>query len=147
MQPSKGEYDRMTKKASPPSPYIRNGLQAFVCGGGICTLGQALFAWYTSVGMPENGARATVSVTLVGLVALFTGLGVYDDFAGFAGAGSLVPITGFANAMVSPAIEYKQEGFVMGVGANLFKIAGPVIAYGTAASVVYGLIYWIMGMF
>ena len=147
MQPGKQEYKQMTKKASPPSPFLRNGLCAFVCGGAICTLGQALFSWYTAAGMPEDSARATVSVTLVGLVALFTGLGVYDDFAGFAGAGSLVPITGFANAMVSPAIEFKQEGFVLGVGANLFKIAGPVIAYGTAASVVYGVIYWITTLF
>ena len=120
MQPSKGEYDRMTKKASPPSPYVRDALCAFVCGGGICTVGQALFAWYTAAGLPEDSARATVSITLVGLVALFTGLGVYDNFAGFAGAGSLVPITGFANAIAAPAVEFKTEGFVLGVGAKIF---------------------------
>lgn len=143
MQPSKQEYDRMTKKASPPSPFFRNILNSFLFGGAICTVGQALFAWYSAAGMEEDAARATVSVTLIGLVAIFTGIGIYDDFAAIAGAGSLVPITGFANSMVSPAIEFKQEGFVMGMGANMFKIAGPVVVYGTIASVVYGLIYWV----
>ena len=146
MKPTNQEYAEMTDRASPPSPYVRNGLRAFVCGGAICTLGEALFHWYTAAGLAEDAARTTVSVTLIGLVALFTALNVYDNFAKFAGAGSLVPITGFANAMVAPAIEFKQEGPTLGVGANMFRIAGPVILYGTFASVLYGVVLWIIQM-
>ena len=133
----------MADDIAPRSPWAKNGFWAFVCGGAICAFGQLLFHWYSAAGMSENDARATVSVTLIGLVALFTALNVYDDFAGFAGAGSLVPITGFANSMVSPAIEFKQEGHVLGIGANMFKIAGPVILYGSFASAVYGAVLWI----
>ena len=147
MKPTRTQYDEMTKNASPPSPYLKNMLLAFLCGGSICTLGQALFNWYVRMGLAEQLARSTVSVTLIGLVVLFTALDLYDNFAGIAGAGSLVPITGFANATVSPAIEFKQEGFVLGVGAKMFTIAGPVIVYGTVASVVYGVIYWITTLF
>ena len=147
MRPTPQVYAQMTKEASPPSSYVKNMVCAFVCGGGICTFGQVLFTWYSAMGLEETLARATVSITLIGLVAIFTALNVYDNFAGVAGAGSLVPITGFANAMVSPAVEYKQEGFVLGVGANMFKIAGPVILYGTVASVIYGVIYWVTTLF
>lgn len=144
MKPTKQEYSTMTDHASPPSPFIRNGALAFLFGGAICAFGEALFHWYSAAGLSEDAARATVSVTLVGLVAIFTALDVYDDFAKIAGAGSLVPITGFANSMVAPAIEFKQEGQILGVGANMFKIAGPVILYGTFASVIYGVILWII---
>lgn len=144
MKPTKREYAEMTDRASPPSPAARNAIRAFCCGGAVCTLGEALFRWYTAVGLPEPDARTTVSVTLIGLVALLTALNVYDNFAKFAGAGSLVPITGFANAMVAPAIEFKQEGQILGVGANMFRIAGPVILYGTFASVLYGIALWII---
>lgn len=144
MKPTKREYAEMTDRASPPSPAAHNAIRAFCCGGAVCTLGEALFRWYTAVGLPEPDARTTVSVTLIGLVALLTALNVYDNFAKFAGAGSLVPITGFANAMVAPAIEFKQEGQILGVGANMFRIAGPVILYGTFASVLYGIVLWII---
>lgn len=147
MKPTPGEYAKMTQKTSPGSPWLKNAAFSFVCGGLICTLGQFLGSLYQSAGMDLLTARATVSMSLIALVALFTAFQVYDNFARFAGAGSLVPITGFANAVVSPAIEFKPEGQVMGIGCNMFKIAGPVILYGTLASVVYGLIYWITTQF
>lgn len=137
----------MTDKASPPSSFIKNLILAFVCGGAICTLGQLLCMLYQQAGLGQQEARATVSITLIGGVALFTALNVYDNFAKFAGAGSLVPITGFANAMVSPAIEFKTEGHILGIGAKMFSIAGPVILYGTFASVLYGLILCIFHLY
>ncbi len=137
----------MTNKASPPSSFVKDMILSFVCGGAICTLGQLLCNLYQNAGMSLNAARATVSITLIGMVAILTAFNVYDDFAKFAGAGSLVPITGFANAMVSPAIEFKTEGHILGIGAKMFSIAGPVILYGTFASVIYGLIVWIFRLF
>ena len=137
----------MTDKASPPSSFVKNMILAFVSGGAICTVGQLLCNLYQNAGMDQISARATVSVTLVGVVAILTAFNVYDDFAKFAGAGSLVPITGFANAMVSPAIEFKTEGHILGIGAKMFSIAGPVILYGTFASVIYGLIIWVFHLF
>lgn len=134
----------MADKASPPSSLVKNMILAFLCGGAICTLGQLMFFLYTTYcGMSVVHARSSVSITLIFLAALFTALNIYDDFAAVAGAGSLVPITGFANAMVSPAIEFKPEGHIMGIGVKMFTIAGPVIVFGTLASVVYGLILWI----
>ena len=109
MKPTPQEYSKMTNKASPPSSFVKDMILAFVCGGAICTVGQLLGNLYQMAGMPETTAKATVSVTLIGLVAILTALNVYDNFAKFAGAGSLVPITGFANAVVSPAIEFKTE--------------------------------------
>ena len=114
-------------------------------GGLICALGQLILNGYTALGLSEQDAAAATSVSLVFLSAVLTGLSVYDDIAKFAGAGTLVPITGFANAVVSPAIEFKAEGFVTGMAAKMFLIAGPVIVYGTAASVIYGLILVIFG--
>ena len=146
MKPSKREYSRMTDRASPPSKLGKDLLLAYLCGGAICTLGQILLNWYQRY-FSQAEARALVSVTLVGLSALFTALHLYQKFATFAGAGSLVPITGFANAMVSPAIEFKTEGWILGLGANLFRIPGPVLTYGTLASVVYGVIYWVTTLF
>ena len=137
------EYDRMVKRVSPPSPVLKNCLLAFLTGGGICTLGQALCNLYQNFGAAEKDARTWVSVTLIFLSAAVTALGKYDNLAKHAGAGTLVPITGFANSVVSPALEFKSEGFILGVGAKMFTIAGPVIVYGVSASVVYGLIYWI----
>ena len=137
------QYARLVKQASPNSPTGKNCLFAFLIGGSICCLGQLLLNWYTSLGMAQQEASTAVSVTLVFMSALLTGLSLYDNIAKYAGAGTLVPITGFANAVAAPAVEFKTEGFVLGVGAKMFTIAGPVIVYGTVASVVYGIIYWI----
>ncbi len=140
------EYKRMYKKASPPSTKLKDLLTAFAVGGGICVLGQLLSELYKALDLPEKSVKMLVPVTLIFIAALLTGLHLFDNIAKRAGAGTLVPITGFANAVVSPAIEFKHEGFVLGVGAKIFTIAGPVILYGTAASVIYGLIYWIIQM-
>lgn len=134
------DYDRMTKEASPGTKSWRNIPLAFLIGGLICTLGQGLTQWYLSMGMAKDEAAAWTSVTLVGLSALLTGLRVYDNIAKFGGAGTLVPITGFANAMVSPALEYKSEGMITGTAVKLFTVAGPVLVFGISASVIYGLI-------
>ncbi len=147
MQPTKKEYDKMTKKASPPSPKLKDCCFAFLVGGLICTLGQLLFTLYETIGFKTDEVKMLVPSTLITLAAILTGLGWFDPIAKFAGAGTLVPITGFSNAVVSPAIEFKAEGYILGVGAKIFTIAGPVILYGTAASVVYGVIYWLIGLF
>ncbi len=144
---SKKEYDELVKKASPPSPKIKNCLWAFVIGGGICTFGQLMLALYKYLGLSEEVASPTVTVTIIFLTVLFTGLGLFDKLAKRAGAGTLVPVSGFANAVASPAIEFKSEGIVLGLCANLFKIAGPVIVFGTVASVIYGVIYWATTLF
>ena len=141
------EYSDLIQRLSPKSTMGKDLLWAFLVGGVICTIGQALMEFYGSVGLDETMAGTAVSMTLVALAALLTGFSVYDDIAKFAGAGTLVPITGFANSIAAPAVEFKTEGFVLGVGAKMFTIAGPVIVYGVSASVVYGLIYWIYGMF
>ena len=137
----------MVEVASPPSPIIKDTARAFLVGGGICVLGQLMLAAYSQMMADQQSAKTLVSVTLIFVAAVLTGFGVFDKIAKFSGAGTLVPITGFANAVVSPAIEYKAEGFVLGVGAKMFTIAGPVIVYGTVASVVYGVIYWITTLF
>ncbi len=141
------EYDRLIKRLSPPSPIWRDCLGAFMVGGLICTLGQALLNMYTALDFSETNAATATSMTLIALSALLTGLSVYDDIAKIAGAGTLVPITGFANSIAAPAVEFKTEGFILGVGAKMFIIAGPVIVYGISASVLYGLIYWITTLF
>ena len=140
---TKQEYSKMVDAASRPSPIVKDVSLAFLVGGGICVLGQLLLTGYKMTDLDLQSAKTMVSVTLIFLAAVLTGFGVFDRIAKFAGAGTLVPITGFANSIVSPAIEYKTEGFVLGIGANMFKIAGPVIVYGTVASVVYGFLYWI----
>lgn len=140
---SNKEYSKLLKEKSPKSPVLKNCIFAFLIGGFICTLGEALTSLYTYLKIPEDDAKTLTSVTLVFIGVLLTVFGLYDRIAKHAGAGTLVPITGFANSVASPAIEFKFEGFVLGVGANMFKIAGPVIVYGVTASVVYGLIYYI----
>jgi stage V sporulation protein AC len=120
---------------------------AFLVGGLICTLGQLAINGYTALGLEKKDASTAASMTLVVLSALLTGLSLYDNIAKHAGAGTLVPITGFANSVAAPAVEFKTEGFILGVGAKMFTIAGPVIVYGVSASVVYGLIYWITTLF
>lgn len=141
------EYNEMTKKASPPSPKVLDILKAFLIGGLICTLGQALNSLYTMAHLSEIEVKAAVPATLIALTAILTGIGVFDKIAKHAGAGTIVPITGFANSIVSPAMEFQAEGRILGTGAKLFTIAGPVIAYGCSAAVVYGLIIYIFGLY
>lgn len=141
------EYDNIVKKVSPKSKCFVNSLKAFLIGGAICTLGQGLINLYQFLGLNEDDSKTLTSVTLVFLGILFTAIGVYDKIAKHAGAGTLVPITGFANAVSSPAIEFKSEGYVAGLGAKLFIIAGPVIVYGVASSVLYGIVLWTLHMF
>ena len=139
-------YQALVKQMSPPSPIVKNTALAFLVGGAICTVGQLLSHWYGVLGLDISDAGTATSVTLVFLSALATGLGVYHKLARLAGAGTLVPITGFANAVVSAAIEFKAEGRVLGTGAKMFTIAGPVIVYGTLAAVVYGAVLWLKGL-
>ena len=141
---SKAAYGAYVKQKSPNSTLGKDMLAAFLVGGAICCVGQALLQVYTGWGMEKDLAATLVSVTLVFLGALLTGLGVYDDLAKVGGAGTLVPITGFANSVVAPALEFKTEGFVTGTGAKMFIISGPVITYGISASVVYGLILYLI---
>ena len=141
------EYlDYVAAKAK-PSPIWKDMAWAFCVGGGICAGGQGLSALYQTLGAPKEDAGTWVSLTFIFLASLLTGLGIFDDIARRAGAGTLVPITGFSNAMVSPALEFKHEGFVTGTGAKLFTVAGPVLAYGISASVIYGLILCIIELF
>lgn len=144
---SKEEYKKMAEKASPNSPMPLNCLKAFLSGGIICAIGQLLCNLYLLAGLSDDNARTLMSVSLVFLGALLTSLGIYDNIAKHAGAGSLVPITGFANSIVSPAIEFKSEGYILGLGAKMFTIAGPVLVFGISASVVYGIILFIIGLF
>ena len=137
------EYAQLVQKAAPKSPMGKDCLNAFWIGGLICVLGQILINSYSAAGLDKDAAATATSITLVTLSALLTGLSLYDNLAKYGGAGTLVPITGFANAIAAPAVEFKTEGFILGVGAKLFTIAGPVIVYGLSASVVYGFIYWL----
>lgn len=141
------EYGKLVDNMSPKSPMGMDCVKAFIIGGMICTLGQVFVNCYTAWGLEKDQASTAASMTLVALSALLTGLSLYDDIAKHAGAGTLVPITGFANSIAAPAVEFKTEGFILGVGAKMFTIAGPVIVYGVSASVVYGLIYWITTLF
>ena len=139
---SKKEYQKIVTDKSKKSKVFVNCIKAFLIGGAICTVGQVLITVYQFAGLGEEDARTLTSVSLIFLGVLVTAFGLYDDLAKHAGAGSLVPITGFANAVSSPAIEFKTEGFVLGVGAKMFVIAGPVIVYGVFSSVVFGVVYW-----
>ena len=141
------QYQRLVGELAPKSPIWKDCLNAFWIGGLICTLGQIAMNGYTALGLDKTNAGTATAMTLVVLSALLTGLSLYDDIAKHAGAGTLVPITGFANSIAAPAVEFKTEGFILGVGAKMFTIAGPVIVYGVSASVVYGIIYWITTLF
>ena len=147
MKPSEKEYQQMTKRLSHPTPSPKNCLWAFGVGGALCALGEMVYQWIALTGTEPTTARMLASASLMLLAAALTLFQVFDNVAKHAGAGTLVPITGFANSVVSPAIEFKTEGFILGVGAKMFTIAGPVIVYGTVASVVYGVIYWITTLF
>ena len=137
-------YDAMVKKASPNSPILSNCIKAFVSGGLICVLGQALLMLYTKKGISEADAALWVSITLIGISAVLTAFGLYEKLGKFCGAGTIVPITGFANSVVSPASEFKKEGMVFGMAAKMFIVAGPVIVYGTLTSMAVGLIYYLV---
>ena len=141
------EYQKLAESYAPKSPMGKDCFHAFWIGGLICVLGQLAINGYMALGMEKTNASTAASMSLVALSALLTGLSLYDDIAKVAGAGTLVPITGFANSISAPAVEFKTEGFILGVGAKMFTIAGPVIVYGVSASVVYGLIYWITTLF
>ncbi len=141
------EYGKIVQELSPNSPMWKDCLNAFWIGGLICVIGQLITNGFAALGLDKTDAGTATSMTLVTLSAFFTGLSLYDNLAKHAGAGTLVPITGFANAIAAPAVEFKTEGFILGVGAKMFTIAGPVIVYGVSASVVYGLIYWITTLF
>jgi len=147
MNSTKKEYQQMVKKASPGSPAVQNCLWAFGIGGLLCALGETAFQLISMTGMEQKTARMLASGALILLAAVLTVLQIFDDIAKHAGAGTLVPITGFANSVVSPAIEFKTEGYILGLAAKMFTIAGPVIVYGTVASVVYGIIYWTITLF
>lgn len=140
-------YSEMSEKASPKSKSVTNTIIAFCVGGAICVLGELLLTAFQNYGMDKTAAGAWTSIVLVGFSALLTGLGWYEKLAKHAGAGTLVPITGFSNAISSSAIEAKSEGLVLGVGAKIFTLAGPVILYGCSASVIYGLIYYVFTLF
>lgn len=136
------QYSEMVKKASPNSPVFTDCLKAFVSGGIICTIGQVLLNLYTANDIPKEDAGIWVSITLIGISALLTALGIYEKLGKFCGAGTIVPITGFANSVVSPAIEFKKEGMVFGMAAKMFIVAGPVIVYGTLTSMLVGFVYY-----
>ena len=141
------EYNKLVKSMMPRSPLMKDCIYAFWIGGLICTIGQLFINIYIAAGMDKTDAGTAASMTLVAISALLTGLSLYDDIAKHAGAGTLVPITGFANSISAPAVEFKTEGMILGTAAKMFTIAGPVIVYGVSASVVYGLFYWITTLF
>lgn len=144
MNIEKKAYKKYADAHAPSSPTVKNCIWAFFVGGGICLLGQGLVCIYRDIlGMEQKDAGTLCSVTLIFVAALLSGLGLFEKIAKRAGGGTLVPITGFANSVVSPAIDSKAEGFILGVGAKIFTVAGPVLLYGTIAGAVYGIIYWI----
>lgn len=146
MKTSKKEYTQIVHQTSKKSHLAKDMLMAFIVGGIICTLGQLIWNLYEMIGLDSVRASSLMSITLIFLASFFTGIKIFDNIAKHAGAGTLVPITGFSNAITSPAMEFKDEGMILGVGAKIFTIAGPVIAYGTIASVIYGIIYYIIGL-
>jgi stage V sporulation protein AC len=145
MNMSKETYKKYANARAPKSPIVKDCFRAFLVGGLICTLAQGLTDVYTELcGMEKEDAGTLTAATLVLVAAVLTGLGIFDRIAKFAGAGTLVPITGFANAVVSPAIDSHSEGLILGVGAKIFTVAGPVLLYGTLAGTLYGVVYWIV---
>mgnify|MGYP000401692460 CR=1 FL=1 len=143
---SNNEYSKMVQKASPNSPIITNCIKAFFVGGLICDLGQFFINTFKSLGCTIEQSNSYTSIILIFIASLLTGLGLYSKIGKFAGAGSIVPITGFSNSVTAPAIEFKKEGFVFGVAAKMFTIAGPVLVYGIGTSVIIGIIYYILGL-
>lgn len=141
---TKDEYRKYVDKKSPNSKLLRNFFKAFLVGGLICVVGQFFSNTFKNMGLDTQAVSSMTAVTMVFLGVFFTAINLYDDLGKFAGAGSIVPITGFANSIASPAMEYKSEGYVLGIGARMFLIAGPVLVYGTGASIVVGIIYYIV---
>ena len=146
MNISNQEYGELAKRRSPSSSMYKTIPMAFVIGGIICCIGEGFLNMYRAFGLAEEQAGMWTSITLIFISALLTGMKVYDRMAQHAGAGTLVPITGFANSVVSPALDFKSEGYVLGLGAKMFVIAGPVIVYGISASIIYGIIYYLIKM-
>ncbi len=146
MSVQKAAYLRYVEKSAKKSPLIADCVKAFLVGGSICTVGQLLKDLYTKMGISEENVKSLIPSSIILLTGLLTAVGLFDQLAKFGGAGTLVPISGFANAVVAPAIDNKAEGWVLGLGAKIFIIAGPVILYGTIVSVLYGLLYWIAGL-
>lgn len=140
---TKKEYGKYVERKSPKSHIFKNMIKAFISGGIICCIGEAMLNGYTSI-LPKDSAGIATSVTLVFIGAFLTGLKIYDNLAKFSGAGTLVPITGFANSVAAPALEFKSEGIITGMSAKMFIIAGPVIVFGISASVIYGLLYCLL---
>lgn len=147
MSISNSDYSKMTDKASPHSPKLLNSVKAFVFGGGICLFGQLMNGLFQSLGMNEEQVKLATPSTVIIITAILTGIGVYDKIARHAGAGAFVPISGFANSVVSPALEFQHEGLVLGAAAQMFSIAGPVLVYGTASASLYGLIAFIFKLY
>ncbi len=147
MNINKDEYSKMTDKASPNSPILLNCIKAFLFGGGICCFGQLLNFLFEKAALSQEEIKIVTPCTIIILTAILTGIGVFDKIARHAGAGTIVPITGFANSVVSPALEFKHEGFVLGTASQMFSIAGPVIVYGIASSVLYGIIIFIFKLY
>lgn len=146
MNMSKQDYQNYVKQKAKPSPIWKNMAWAFVVGGLICVLGQALTDAFRYWGLDETAAGTATSMSLIALASFLTGIGVFDDIAKRAGAGTLVPITGFANAMVAPALEFKSEGMITGTAVKLFTVAGPVLVFGISASIIVGLIQFFLGL-
>ena len=147
MSISNEEYSRLTKRYSPRSPVLLDCIKAFLTGGLICLFAQGLTEYFKTTKLLEEEYKALVLFILIGLTALLTAIGIFDNIAKHAGAGTMVPITGFANSVVSPALEFQSEGYILGTAANMFKIAGPVIVFGCGSATVYGIVYWLTTVF
>ena len=147
MSVSKDEYSKMAKRASPNSPIFLDCIKAFLIGGAICCFAQGMLEVFTARGLTEDSAKKLVLIILIVITAILTATGVFDNIAKHAGAGTAVPITGFANSIVSPAIESKTEGFILGTAAKMFSLAGPVIVFGCSSAALYGLIYYLIKLF
>lgn len=147
MSISNSDYSKMTDKASPNSPVVPNCIRAFLFGGGICLFAQVLNTLFKKIGLNADEVKLATPSTVIIITAILTGIGVFDKIARYAGAGTIVPITGFANSVVSPALEFRHEGYILGTAAQMFSIAGPVIVYGTATSFLYGLIIYIFKLY
>ena len=138
------KYQTLVQQYTPKTTTVRNVIRAFLVGGIICSIGQLFIYFFITVGFTRVEASTAATATMIFLGALLTGLGIYDEIGKFGGAGSIVPVTGFANSIVSPAMEFRREGYVMGVGAKLFTVAGPVLVYGISTSIVVGLTYFLL---
>ena len=147
MSVSKEEYSSMAKGASPASPVIKDCISAFLSGGAICAFAEGIYTWMRFYGLDEEQGRAVGMISIIAITALLTGIGIFDNIAKYAGAGTMVPISGFANSVVAPALEFKAEGKITGTAAQMFSIAGPVIVFGCSSAAVYGLIIYLSGAY